>query len=331
MADLRTEADRRVHRALPGRARQPRPAAARLRSRRLARGQRQGRQADPSRGRRPSSPSTSAPRRPGHPRRGHGPAGDGRSRQGRHHPPRHERRQPAGRPGQQLQDARPARTSTTTTCGATRRSCRSAATSASSTGRTTRRSSSSASTRRSWPTRSCRPSSKDRGIWKRRFREINDWEHYLTDQGFRFVKLFLNLSASEEQRRRFLTRIDDARPELEVQRQRRQGARLLGRLPEGVQRRALEHEHGVGAVVRHPGRRQAVRPGRRRRRPRPHPHRDRPAVPDGVDRGPRRAAGDQGRTRRRRRPRVPPPTRSRSSCRDAAARSARKSRKGKKA
>ena len=49
---------------------------------------------------------------------------------------------------------------------------------------------------------------KDRGIWKRRYREINDWEHYLTDQGYRFVKLFLNLS-KEEQRRRFLSRIDE--------------------------------------------------------------------------------------------------------------------------
>jgi PPK2 family polyphosphate:nucleotide phosphotransferase len=53
------------------------------------------------------------------------------------------------------------------------------------------------------------PKLKDRGIWNRRFREINDWEHYLTDQGYRFVKLFLNVS-KEEQRRRFLTRIDDA-------------------------------------------------------------------------------------------------------------------------
>ena len=49
---------------------------------------------------------------------------------------------------------------------------------------------------------------KDRGIWQRRFREINDWEHYLTDQGYRFVKIFLNLSR-EEQRRRFLARIDE--------------------------------------------------------------------------------------------------------------------------
>jgi len=51
---------------------------------------------------------------------------------------------------------------------------------------------------------------KDRrgpGVWKRRFREINDWEHTLTDNGIKVVKLFLNLS-KEEQRTRFLRRID---------------------------------------------------------------------------------------------------------------------------
>jgi len=51
------------------------------------------------------------------------------------------------------------------------------------------------------------PSSKKGDIWKRRYREINDWERYLSDNGFRIVKLFLNLS-KEEQRRRFLRRID---------------------------------------------------------------------------------------------------------------------------
>jgi len=45
-------------------------------------------------------------------------------------------------------------------------------------------------------------------VWKRRYREINDWERYLTDNGFRIVKLFLNVS-KEEQRRRFLARIDE--------------------------------------------------------------------------------------------------------------------------
>jgi PPK2 family polyphosphate:nucleotide phosphotransferase len=52
------------------------------------------------------------------------------------------------------------------------------------------------------------PKASRRGdIWKRRYREINDWEHYITDQGFRLVKIFLNLS-KEEQRRRFLRRVD---------------------------------------------------------------------------------------------------------------------------
>jgi PPK2 family polyphosphate:nucleotide phosphotransferase len=54
------------------------------------------------------------------------------------------------------------------------------------------------------------PESKGHDIWQRRYREINDWEHYLTDNGIRLVKLFLNVS-SEQQRIRFLQRID--RPE----------------------------------------------------------------------------------------------------------------------
>jgi PPK2 family polyphosphate:nucleotide phosphotransferase len=51
------------------------------------------------------------------------------------------------------------------------------------------------------------PESKDKGVWERRYREINDWERYLSDNGIRLVKLFLNLSR-EEQRIRFLKRID---------------------------------------------------------------------------------------------------------------------------
>jgi PPK2 family polyphosphate:nucleotide phosphotransferase len=51
-------------------------------------------------------------------------------------------------------------------------------------------------------------SAKKADLWKRRFREINDWERYLVDNGVRVVKLFLNLS-KDEQRRRFLARIDE--------------------------------------------------------------------------------------------------------------------------
>jgi PPK2 family polyphosphate:nucleotide phosphotransferase len=48
---------------------------------------------------------------------------------------------------------------------------------------------------------------KGKGVWDRRYREINDWERYLSGNGFTVVKLFLNLSR-EEQRLRFLKRID---------------------------------------------------------------------------------------------------------------------------
>ncbi|MET0765802.1 MAG: polyphosphate kinase 2 family protein [Blastococcus sp.] len=51
------------------------------------------------------------------------------------------------------------------------------------------------------------PTGNDDKIWDRRFREINDWERYLVDNGIVVVKLFLNLS-KEEQRVRFLKRID---------------------------------------------------------------------------------------------------------------------------
>jgi hypothetical protein len=44
-------------------------------------------------------------------------------------------------------------------------------------------------------------------IWRRRYRQINDCERYLVENGFRVVKLFLNLS-KEEQRLRFLRRCE---------------------------------------------------------------------------------------------------------------------------
>ncbi|MDQ6615746.1 MAG: polyphosphate kinase 2 family protein [Actinomycetota bacterium] len=44
-------------------------------------------------------------------------------------------------------------------------------------------------------------------VWQRRYREINDWERYLTDNGISVVKILLNMSR-EEQRVRFLKRID---------------------------------------------------------------------------------------------------------------------------
>lgn len=53
------------------------------------------------------------------------------------------------------------------------------------------------------------PASARKGIWPRRYREINAFERYLVDNGILVLKLFLNVSR-DMQRRRFLERIDDS-------------------------------------------------------------------------------------------------------------------------
>jgi PPK2 family polyphosphate:nucleotide phosphotransferase len=53
-----------------------------------------------------------------------------------------------------------------------------------------------------------RESAREGDVWKRRYRELNDWERHLVDNGIRVVKVFLNLS-KQEQAKRFLKRIDD--------------------------------------------------------------------------------------------------------------------------
>lgn len=48
-----------------------------------------------------------------------------------------------------------------------------------------------------------------KGLWQQRFREINNFERYLVNNGFEILKIYLNLS-SEEQCRRQMARIDKA-------------------------------------------------------------------------------------------------------------------------
>lgn len=45
-------------------------------------------------------------------------------------------------------------------------------------------------------------------IWKRRYRQINDFEKYLSENGVVIIKIFLHLS-KDEQKKRILSRIDD--------------------------------------------------------------------------------------------------------------------------
>jgi PPK2 family polyphosphate:nucleotide phosphotransferase len=53
------------------------------------------------------------------------------------------------------------------------------------------------------------PEVKGRKIWQRRFQQINNFEKYLSENGIVVLKIFLNVS-KEEQRKRFLARIDEA-------------------------------------------------------------------------------------------------------------------------
>lgn len=53
---------------------------------------------------------------------------------------------------------------------------------------------------------------KDRltkNLWKERYRQINDYEKYLHENGIVMIKIFLHLS-KDEQKKRILSRIDDS-------------------------------------------------------------------------------------------------------------------------
>ena len=54
------------------------------------------------------------------------------------------------------------------------------------------------------------PEARGDDTWERRYTDINNWERHLVDNGIRVVKILLNVSR-EEQRRRFLERIDNPR------------------------------------------------------------------------------------------------------------------------
>lgn len=48
----------------------------------------------------------------------------------------------------------------------------------------------------------------DKFVWRKRFRQIREWEDHLTENGTHVIKFFLNVSR-DEQKRRFLARIDE--------------------------------------------------------------------------------------------------------------------------
>ena len=102
---------------------------------------------------------------------------------------------------------------------------------------------------------------RDGETWQRRYREINDWERYLSENGIRIVKIFLNLS-KEEQRARLLRRIDlpDHNWKFSTADITERGP--LDQLPGGDVGHPHPYQHRLGALARDPGRPQVVRPDR---------------------------------------------------------------------
>ena len=136
---------------------------------------------------------------------------------------------------------------------------------------------------------------KGKGVWERRYREINDWERYLTDNGFKVVKLFLNLS-KEEQRTRFFKRLDLPEKNWKFSAADVRERQRWDDYQQAFSQMLSATSTALGAVVCDPGGPQVVRADLRGRGARAHPDRDRSAVPGG-DRGPAGGpAGGQGRT-----------------------------------
>ena len=87
------------------------------------------------------------------------------------------------------------------------------------------------------------PRCKTEDFFQRRYRQLNNWEQYLWENGYRMVKVFLNIS-EEEQKQRFLDRV-----ELRLQgvtclkkreKRRRDGVEhLFGEKPQKKERRQL--------------------------------------------------------------------------------------------
>jgi PPK2 family polyphosphate:nucleotide phosphotransferase len=73
----------------------------------------------------------------------------------------------------------------------------------------------------------------EKTIWEERYRSIVDLESHLYRNGTRIIKFFLHLS-KDEQRKRFLERIDEPDQQLEIQRRGHSRAEILEGLHAGL-------------------------------------------------------------------------------------------------
>ena len=97
------------------------------------------------------------------------------------------------------------------------------------------------------------PSLVTKHIWQERFEDIVAFERYATRNGIAVLKFFLHVS-QEEQKRRFMERLEQPAKNWKFSLARRQGAAPLGRLHAGVRGHDPPHELGPRPLVRGAGR-----------------------------------------------------------------------------
>ena len=99
------------------------------------------------------------------------------------------------------------------------------------------------------------PGKRGKSFWQERYDDINHFERHLSRNGTLILKFFLHIS-KDEQKKRFLERLEDPGEALEVLHLGSRRAGLLEGLHGGLRRGPERHQHRVGAVVCHPGRSQ---------------------------------------------------------------------------
>ena len=159
-----------------------------------------------------------------HPQRAAGAAGHGHLGQGRHHRARRRRDQPAGRAGRQLQEADRARSSRTTSCGASESSCRG-------------RAIIGVFDRSHYEDVLIGQGARSRrtgGDPSSATAQIVEFERELTDSGTTIVKVMLHIGAGE-QKKRLADRLNRAGQTLEIQPGRPRRARRLAAYREAYQ------------------------------------------------------------------------------------------------
>ena len=133
------------------------------------------------------------------------------------------------------------------------------------------------------------PGKRNKAFWEARYEDINNFERHLVRNGTVILKFFLNVSR-EEQRQRFLERLERAEKHWKFSASGPGRAGLLGPVHGSVRGCYRRHQHRLGALVRRPGRPQVGHPRRGRR----HPDNDdpfaRPALP-GTDGGTAQSPG----------------------------------------